>query len=48
MYIGQGGEFFEPGSAKIAVNNQHGVDALNMMKDYKNTWILKGFLLCGD
>ena len=33
MYIGQGGEFFEPGSAKIAVNNQHGVDALNMMKD---------------
>ncbi|MDC0492410.1 extracellular solute-binding protein [Candidatus Pseudothioglobus singularis] len=32
MYIGQGGEFFKPGTAEIAVNNQHGVDALNMMK----------------
>ena len=32
MYIGHGGEFFKPGSAEIAVNNQHGVDSLNMMK----------------
>ena len=32
MYIGQGGEFFKPGTAEIAVNNQHGIDALNMMK----------------
>ena len=32
MYIGHGGEFFKPGSAVIAVNNQHGIDALNMMK----------------
>ena len=32
MYIGHGGEFFKPGTAEIAVNNQQGVDALNMMK----------------
>ena len=32
MYIGHGGEFFKPGSAEIAVNNQHGIDSLNMMK----------------
>ena len=32
MYIGHGGEFFKPGSAEIAVNNQQGIDALNMMK----------------
>ena len=32
MYMGYGGEFFKPGSAEIAVNNQHGVDSLNMMK----------------
>ena len=32
MYIGHGGEFFKPGTAEIAVNNQHGYDALNMMK----------------
>ena len=32
MYIGHGGEFFEPGSAKVSINNQAGVDALNMMK----------------
>jgi len=36
MYIGQGGQFFEPGSAKIAVNNQHGVDALHMMRALSN------------
>ena len=32
MYIGHGGEFFKPGTAEIAVNNQHGYDTLNMMK----------------
>ena len=36
MYIGHGGQFFEPGSAKIAVNNQHGVDALHMMRALSN------------
>ena len=39
MYIGHGGEFFEPGTAKVSINNQAGVDALNMMKslsDYMN------------
>ena len=25
MYIGHGGEFFKPGTAEIAVNNQHGL-----------------------
>ncbi len=32
MYIGHGGEFFKPGTAEIAVNNQQGYDTLNMMK----------------
>lgn len=32
MYMGYGGEFFKPGTAEIAVNNQHGEDSLNMMK----------------
>jgi len=32
MYIGHGGEFFEPGTAKVSINNQAGVDALNVMK----------------
>ena len=32
MYMGYGGEFFKPGTAEIAVNNQQGVDSLNMMK----------------
>ena len=36
MYIGHGGEFFEPGSAKVSINNQAGVDALNMMKSLSN------------
>ena len=39
MYIGHGGEFFEPGTAKVSINNQAGVDALNVMKslsDYMN------------
>jgi ABC-type glycerol-3-phosphate transport system substrate-binding protein len=32
MYIGYGGQFFEPGSAKVSVNNEQGVAALEMMK----------------
>lgn len=32
MYIGHGGEFFKPGSAEVAINNEQGVAALNMMK----------------
>jgi len=32
MYIGQGGEFFKPGSAEVAINNEAGVAALEMMK----------------
>ena len=36
MYIGHGGEFFEPGTAKVSINNQAGVDALNMMKSLSN------------
>ena len=32
MYIGHGGEFFKPGTAEASINNQAGVDALNMMK----------------
>lgn len=32
MYIGYGGEFFEPGSAKPSINNEKGVAALEMMK----------------
>jgi len=32
MYMGYGGEFFKPGTAEIAVNNQQGIDSLNMMK----------------
>jgi len=32
MYIGHGGEFFEPGTANVSINNQAGIDALNMMK----------------
>lgn len=32
MYLGTGGDFFEPGSAKVAVNNDHGLAVLNMMK----------------
>jgi spermidine/putrescine-binding protein len=32
MYIGHGGEFFEPGTAKVAINNPKGVAALEMMK----------------
>ncbi|MDH5797111.1 MAG: extracellular solute-binding protein [Paracoccaceae bacterium] len=32
MFIGYGGEFFEPGTAKPSVNTEAGVNALNMMK----------------
>jgi ABC-type glycerol-3-phosphate transport system substrate-binding protein len=32
MYLGMGGEFFEPGSAKASINNEKGVAALTMMK----------------
>lgn len=32
MYIGYGGEFFKPGSAEVAINNEKGIAALNMMK----------------
>jgi ABC-type glycerol-3-phosphate transport system substrate-binding protein len=32
LYIGLGGEFFESGTAVVAVNNDKGVAALNMMK----------------
>jgi ABC-type glycerol-3-phosphate transport system substrate-binding protein len=32
MYIGHGGEFFKAGSAEVAINNEQGVAALNMMK----------------
>ena len=31
MYIGMGGEFFEPGTAQATVNNEAGVAALNML-----------------
>lgn len=32
MYIGHGGEFYQPGSAVPAINNEQGVAALEMMK----------------
>ena len=32
MYLGTGGEFFEPGTAKVSINNAKGVEALEMMK----------------
>ncbi len=32
MYTGMGGEFFEPGTANVAINNEQGVAALEMMK----------------
>lgn len=32
MYTGMGGEFFEPGTANVTVNNAQGVAALEMMK----------------
>jgi ABC-type glycerol-3-phosphate transport system substrate-binding protein len=39
MYLGFGGEFFEPGSASVSINNETGIAALNMIKalnDYAN------------
>lgn len=33
MYLGYGGEFFAPGSAKLAIANEKGLAALKMMKD---------------
>ena len=33
MYIGHGGEFYKPGTAEPSINNEHGVAALNMMKE---------------
>ena len=32
IYIGEGGQFFEPGSAEPSINNAQGVAALNMMR----------------
>jgi multiple sugar transport system substrate-binding protein len=32
MYLGYGGEFFEPGSAKLAINNEKGLAALGTMR----------------
>jgi multiple sugar transport system substrate-binding protein len=32
MYIGMGGEFFQPGSAQPSINNEKGVAALEMLK----------------
>ncbi len=32
MYLGHGGEFFEPGSAKVSINNDAGIATLEMMK----------------
>ena len=31
MYLGHGGEFFEPGSANLAINNEQGIAALEML-----------------
>ena len=39
MYLGHGGEFYNPGTAEVAINNEKGVAALEMMKalsDYMN------------
>ncbi len=33
MYLGYGGEFFDQGSAKLAINNDKGMATLKMMKD---------------
>ncbi len=32
MYIGHGGEFFEPGTANVSINNEQGIATLEMMK----------------
>lgn len=33
MYMGTGASFFAPGSAEIAINNEHGIASLNMLKE---------------
>ncbi|MEM8869692.1 MAG: extracellular solute-binding protein [Pseudomonadota bacterium] len=33
MYLGHGGEFFKPGTAEPAVNNETGIATLNMLKE---------------
>lgn len=33
MYLGEGGQFFEPGSATLAIDNDKGAATLKMMKD---------------
>ena len=32
MYIGHGGEFFEPGSAEVSINNEAGIATLEMLR----------------
>jgi multiple sugar transport system substrate-binding protein len=32
LYLGSGGDFFEPGSAKLAIDNDYGLKTLEMMK----------------
>ena len=32
MYIGHGGEFYQPGTAQVTINNVHGVATLKMLK----------------
>lgn len=32
MYMGTGADFFKPGTAQVAINNEHGVATLNMLK----------------
>ncbi|WP_299986225.1 ABC transporter substrate-binding protein [uncultured Ruegeria sp.] len=39
MYLGHGGEFFKPGTAEVSINNEQGVETLNMLKslmEYSN------------
>ncbi len=39
MYMGTGAPFFKPGTAEVAINNEHGVATLNMLKsltEYSN------------
>ncbi|WP_298937512.1 extracellular solute-binding protein [uncultured Ruegeria sp.] len=33
MYLGHGGEFFKPGTAEPAINNEQGIATLNMLKE---------------
>ena len=39
MYLGHGGEFFEPGTANVSINNEAGIKSLEMLKaltEYSN------------